>query len=95
MEGLTEGRMVHFVLDENEHRPAVIVKVWRKWGPDGKSLIAPDNGCSNLQVFTDGINDRYHADHLPKGFEGGIAWKTSVLYSESKEPNTWHWIEQA
>ncbi|WP_315822991.1 hypothetical protein [Paraflavitalea speifideaquila] len=32
----------------------------------------------NLKVFTDGeIN----------------AWRTSVPYSEGKEPNTWHWPE--
>jgi hypothetical protein len=82
--GLTEGRIVHFVLDETEHRPAVIVKVW-----------SPFTGTVNLQVFTDGPNDKSHATHLPEGFESGIAWKTSVLYSENKEPGTWHWIEPA
>ena len=83
MVGLTEGRMVHFVLDETEHRPAIVVKVWRK--ADG---TPPDNGVCNLQVFTDGTNDRHHQEHLPNGFESGIAWVTSVLYSENKEPRT-------
>ena len=27
MEGLTEGRMVHFVLNDHTHRPAVVVEV--------------------------------------------------------------------
>jgi hypothetical protein len=95
MEGLTEGRIVHFVLAENEHRPAIVVKVWRVRLEEGGELIPPENGCCNLQVFTDGTNDRYHKQHLPNGFESGIAWKTSVVYSESNEPGTWHWIEKA
>jgi hypothetical protein len=94
MDGLTEGRIVHFVLAENEHRPAIVVKVWRNYNEAGE-LVPPDNGVSNLQVFTDGLNDRYHSEQLPQGFESGIAWKTSVLYSENKEPGTWHWIEKA
>jgi hypothetical protein len=28
MEGLTEGRIVHYVLSQENHRPAIIVKVW-------------------------------------------------------------------
>lgn len=34
----------------------------------------------NLKVFTDG-----HAD----------TWRTSIPYSEAKEPNTWHWPPRA
>ena len=33
----------------------------------------------NLKVFTDGIYD---------------TWRTSVHYSESKEPFSWHWPER-
>ncbi len=40
------GRIVHFVMPDGEHRPAIIVKVWD-----------PDSGTSNLQVFTDSGND--------------------------------------
>lgn len=46
MDGLTEGRIVHFVMMNGTHRPAIIVQVWNK-----------DTGVSNLQVFTDGRND--------------------------------------
>jgi len=98
MEGLTEGRIVHYVMPDGvEHRPAIVVKVWRK--EDG---TPPDNGVSNLQVFTDGTNDFYHT----KGSTGekwisdaevktGIVWRTSIVYSEEPKPNTWHWIEKA
>lgn len=91
MEGLTEGRIVHFVLPDGphagEHRPAIVVKVWRVNNEDG-SQRPPDNGCCNLQVFMDGTND----GALPHSF---TAWATSVLFSEEPQVRTWHWIEKA
>jgi hypothetical protein len=91
MEGLTEGRMVHYVLSEwdesttvkpapnqGEHRPAVVVKVW------GAS------GTSNLQVFTDSDPKQQTNDCRPP-----LMWKTSVVYDETGKPGTWHWIERA
>ncbi len=80
MEGFTEGRMVHFVMADGEHRPAVVVRVWRSQVPERP-------GYCNLQIFTDGSNDG-------PGNETGIRWETSVFYSEAKEPRTWHWIER-
>lgn len=81
MEGLTEGRIVHYVLPDGphqgEHRPAIVVKVWSK-----------DVGTSNLQVFVDGENDGY-----PAGTN--VVWKTSITYSENPVSGTWHWIEKA
>ena len=86
MEGLTEGRVVHYVLPDGphagEHRPAIVVKVWRRG--DGSP---PANGYSNLQVFVDGTND--YPDY------SGSVWATSVEYSEEPRPRTWHWIEKA
>ena len=87
MEGLTEGRNVHFVLPDGphagEHRPAIVVKVWRQG--DG---TPPANGYSNLVVFMDGTNDG-------AAFGGCIHWATSIEYSEEPKPRTWHWIEKA
>lgn len=87
MEGLTEGRIVHFVLPDGphagEHRPAVVVKVWRRG--DGSP---PDNGYSNLLVFMDGTNDGAQ-------FSGYVNRQTSIEYSEEPRPRTWHWIERA
>jgi hypothetical protein len=49
-DGLTEGRIVRYVLDDGPHagesRAAVVVKVWDR-----------ETGCVNLQVFLDGEND--------------------------------------
>lgn len=89
MEGLTEGRIVHYVLNKGrnkgEHRPAIVVKVWR----DGEGN-PPENGVCQLQVFTDSDKDGLFNDALPP-----MMWETSVTHSETKEPGTWHWIEKA
>lgn len=80
MDGLTEGRIVHYVLDSGsrqlEHRPAIVVKVWNK-----------EQGSVNLQVFTDGQNDDldniiYPTSVLPD-------------FDEYPQSGTWHWIEKA
>lgn len=80
VEGLTEGRIVHYVLPDGrnpgEHRPAIVVKVWPS-----------SNGSANLMVFVDGTND--YADY------SGAVWATSVPFSEEPQPRTWHWIERA
>lgn len=82
MEGLIEGRIVHYVLpngckNAGYHRPAIITQVWNAW-----------TGTSNLQVFVDGENDGHE-------YTNGLCRFTSVMYSENKEPGTWHWIERA
>lgn len=84
MQGLTEGRIVHFVLPDGrskgQHRPAIVVKVW-------------SDECVNLTVFTDHAND-YDNTENPNG-ELGVMWATSVNFDENKSEGTWHWIEQA
>lgn len=92
MEGLTEGRIVHFVMPNGDHRPAVVVNVWHVSGQC--------EGYVNLQVFTDGSNDLHGLpddfnDDAREGIKRGLYWATSKCYSETKEPNTWHWIEKA
>lgn len=92
MEGLTEGRFVHFVLPNGEHRPALVVRVWNK-----------DTGYINLQVFTDGSNDLpayeshdYDGLGIREAVRSGIVWQTSIYPDEAdKKPHTWHWIERA
>lgn len=80
MEGLTEGRIVHYVLDEGsnkgEHRPAIVVKVWNK-----------ESGVCNLHVFTDGYNDDLEDYILPTS--------VSPDFNNIPLLGTWHWIEKA
>lgn len=81
MQGLTEGRIVHFVMPDGAHRPAIVVNVWQVSGQC--------EGYVNLQVFTDGANDG-------QAFASGLLWQTSVCHdTDTKKPGTWHWIEPA
>jgi len=89
MEGLIEGRSVHYVMPDGEHRPAIVVKVWDVTGCEG---------YCNLQVFTDGsndLNDKNKEFIAQEDIRAGICWRTSVCYGEDAAPNTWHWIERA
>ena len=84
MDGLTEGRIVHYVLEsgrsQGEHRPAIVVKVWPQYAESHPGMV-------QLQVFTDQTND---------GFDTGTIWRTSIHPDfEDKKPGTWHWIERA
>lgn len=80
MDGLTEGRMVHYVPSDapDEHRAAVVCRVWSK-----------AEGMVNLKVFWDGENDAKRQDYSVTG------WVTSRRYDENMAPSTWHWIEKA
>lgn len=88
MDGLTEGRIVHFVLPNGEHRPAMVVRVFRQ---DDK---APADGKCNLQVFLDGTNDTRTLVE-PGMVSGFTLWATSKICDPSGAPGTWHWIEKA
>lgn len=82
MKGLTEGRMVHYVIatgpSAGQHRPAVIVKVWDFF-----------IGYVNLHVLWDGGNDSADGSRPDP-------WVTSVEHDPTGErPRSWHWIEPA
>jgi hypothetical protein len=86
MDGVTEGRIVHYVLNEGNnigaHRPAMIVNSW----PDIAQY--QDEGRVNLHVFPDFGNDGAM-------YNSGSYWATSVPNDETtKAPGTWHWIER-
>lgn len=85
MEGLTEGRIVHYVLPDGKSRgasrPAIVVNSWPDVNPELRT-----KGYCNLMVFVDGDND----------YEGkSLIWATSKTFSENGEPGTWHWIPKA
>jgi len=93
MEGVVEGRIVHYIMAQGLERPAIIV---RAWGDGGGP-----NGCVNLQVFIDGTNDTPptpgQAFPLPETEDAkrGVMWRKSVVFSQNvKDSNTWHWPEK-
>jgi hypothetical protein len=91
MEGLTEGRIVHYVMQNGQHRPAIVVRAWHN-----DKLQLTDEGLCNLVVFVDGTNDVKRSFDDPLAKEPVLTmWETSRSYSEEPEPFTWHWIEKA
>jgi hypothetical protein len=85
VKGLTEGRIVHYVLPDGRHpgecRAAVVVRAWDRDASGG-------NGCSNLTVLTDGSNDFGQAADDPAP---PIARRTSIVFDAERKPGTWHW----
>jgi hypothetical protein len=92
LKGLSEGRLVHYIYSSSDldkrhqhlvgaHRAALVVNAWPELGRD--------DGCANLLVFRDGRNDVCDFDYAC-----AAVWVTSRLYSEGKEPGTWHWPER-
>lgn len=77
MEGLIEGRIVHFVVDDllNIHRAAIVVNV---------NSRDKEKGTCDLFVFS-----------MPQDERGGFFMYAEAKYSETKEINTWHWVEKA
>jgi hypothetical protein len=92
MDGLIEGRIVHYVMPNGKHVPAVITAVWN------------ENGLVNLQAITDGSNSLPYSQPEKELFENfgidleqvkhGHIWRTSRSYSEDPKADTWHWIER-
>lgn len=88
IEGLTIGRIVHYVYAESDvpqrpdavgtEAPAIVVQDWRE-----------ESGSVNLLVFADGTNDTGDASR------GNVLWMTSREFSETPEPGKWHWPERA
>jgi hypothetical protein len=82
----TVGRIVNYVLNNGEIRPAIIVQVW-------------SDTCVNLRVFFDGSNDAA-AEGFDYGLTAaafGAEWRTSVCYAEPTDgvvefrAHTWFW----
>jgi len=91
MDGLTEGRIVHYVLNNGEHRPAIVVRVW----PDE---FGPGVPGVNLCVFLDGTNDAraFDSERTPPPLSQMTYWVTSAKFDQdTKAPRTVHWIEEA
>jgi hypothetical protein len=98
------GRIVHYVLADGQHRPAMIVRVWP--GEYGNDEVK--DGV-NLMVFLDGMNDQSASSPTVNSVMGmvsadecarGSAWRTSVRYGAVTPdgtgmlPGFWHWPER-
>lgn len=86
MEGLIEGRIVHYVLEEfnrGTHRPAIITRVHGQ---------TDDHQC-NLQVFLDAATD-YPEIQVVSFLNCGMLFVPCAPFDDiGQKPGTWHWIE--
>lgn len=103
MDGLTVGRVVHYVLSESDVKQ---IDMLRKAAGE----IPPSERVPGVQYhFGNGVEVGKHvamvivevwgAEGLVNGkvlLDGlDVFWATSRSYSDAKEPSTWHWIEKA
>ena len=89
MEGLTEGKIVHFVTPNGNHMAAIIIHVWRipEVGENGEPILKdPENGMSDVVIFVDPTD--------PDLAEQFLVRAEKVTHSEDPRPLTWHWIEK-
>lgn len=93
MEGLSEGRIVHYVPAEHDellskahregrHLAAIVVRDWKSAA-----------GVVNLIVFPDGRND------MNERFSSGLLVSGVLVESRAHDPEgtpgTWHWPERS
>jgi hypothetical protein len=86
---ISEGRIVHYVMQGGAHRPAMVVAVFHKEFPGNPG----DETGVNMNVQLDGSNDAQDPGVTPTETSRGIAWRPSVRFDEGKSPGTWHWPE--
>jgi hypothetical protein len=80
MEGLIEGRIIHYVAYNGRHLAGMVIGL-------GAHLV-DEPAKADLVIFTNMSNV-----NGVKNF--GMQFHQDVQYSETKEPGTWHWIEKA
>jgi hypothetical protein len=95
------GRFVHLVMRNGEVRPMLVTMAFEPH--EDPNIEGGQNQHLNGHVFLDGGNDLNPlADHL-NNLEGlgldvlegtSMARGWSRLFSDKKEPGTWHWPER-
>ena len=79
MEGLIEGRIIHYVAFNNRHLAGIVIGV--------NPMADPQIGNIDIGLFTNMVNV-----NGVKNF--GLQFHQEVLHSDDKTPGTWHWIER-
>ena len=90
MDGLSIGRIVHYSVHESDLNEtqkshsgeliaAMVVKVW------------DEDGLVDLTLFPDWSYSGFFTYGSATPQPLGIAWKTSVEYSEEPAPGKWSW----
>ena len=89
MDGLIEGRMVHYVEPDTVERVVA-------FGVPSEVVPNPDAGHHEAAIVT-GIDDAERGVCTLFAFrhDGRPFFLAGVAHSEAKEGGTWHWIERA
>jgi hypothetical protein len=83
MKGLTEGRIVHYVVHSGEHVAAIVTHVKNRDFNDNKGIVDLTLFLSPRHVYC-GV---HHAIPVPL---------LDIPYEDNfKGPGSWHWIEPA
>jgi hypothetical protein len=82
MEGLIEGRIVHYVAYNNRHLAAIVIGLENDTPQDAITKNRVDLALFTNMVNTNGV----------KNF--GLQFHQSIPFDEDKRPGTWHWIER-
>lgn len=85
MEGLTAGRIVHYVMNDGhkpDHRAAIVINTRPRKAASEEEV--------NLVVFSRG-----HAEDMQGDNHGASRIFDNVPYDENQSRGTWHWIERA
>jgi hypothetical protein len=103
MEGLTVGRIVHYVLNAEDART---INTRHKAGNEtpiseripgvqyhGGNIATEGEHCAMVIVKTWDSEGLVNGKVLLDGL--GDYWTTSRRYNEQKETGSWHWIEKA
>lgn len=103
MDGLTVGRVVHYVLSEfdaqtiNERNAAAKDLAVADRVPalqyHGGNKVAEGQHCAMVIVHVWSAAGTVNGQVVLDGASN--YWVTSRQFSETKEPGTWHWIEKA
>lgn len=100
MRGLIEGRIVHIVLDNSEHRAAIITKVVHNpketdvpYAPAVVNLNVQTAGPEDAPWLFDPEMEQYIKEN-PNAMPEVVRLK-DVPYDQLKACGTWHWTEQS
>ena len=96
MDGLTVGRIVHYVVSESDAE--LILQKRAESGNASCNLpwVGQHYPAIVVAVFENEYGQNHPGVNLQVFMDGNDShWVTSRKYSEDKEPGTWHWIEKA
>jgi hypothetical protein len=91
MDGLAVGRIVCYTVHEGDLNPTQKAHA----GDSIAALVVKVNnedGLVNLTLFPDWSNNGFFTYGSATPQPLGIAWKTSVEYSEEPAPGKWSWM---